>query len=416
MTPIPREDSLDSSLALLSEGYTFVSSRCERYGTDIFETRLMLTRAICMLGEEAARIFYDADRFTRKNALPVTALTLLLDKGSVALLDGDAHRWRKKTFMSLMTPASIDRLVNAVDDRWRVCISHWEEMDEVVLHGAVQDVLCYAVCEWAGIPLAESEVKRRTREFAAMIDGAGAVGPRNWWGQYQRARTEDWVRHIIEDVRSGNLAVPTGSAAQAVALHRDLDGELLDPEVGAVELINLLRPTVAVARFVTFAALALHQHPDSRQRLQAGDEDYLQHFVQEIRRFYPFFPLVGGRVKQEFQWRGHHFDTGTWVLLDLYGTNHDRRIWGDPETFRPERFRDWNGSPFNFIPQGGGDHFSNHRCAGEWITVALMKRAVHLLVTAMRYGVPEQDLRISLSRMPAIPQSGFVINKVGRIH
>ena len=89
MTKIPREESLDSSLALLSEGYTFIATRCERYGTDIFETRLMLTRAVCMLGEEAARIFYDADRFTRKNALPVTALSLLLDKGS-----GPLPRWR----------------------------------------------------------------------------------------------------------------------------------------------------------------------------------------------------------------------------------------------------------------------------------------------------------------------------------
>ena len=123
-----------------------------------------------------------------------------------------------------------------------------------------------------------------------------------------------------------------------------------------------------------------------------------------------------GRVKQEFEWRGHHFDTGTWVLLDLYGTNHDRRIWGDPETFRPERFRDWSGSAFNFLPQGGGDHFANHRCAGEWITIELMKRAVHLLTWSMRYRVPEQDLRIPLSRMPAIPQSGFVISGVERIH
>lgn len=55
MVDIPCDEALDSSLALLSEGYTFVSRRCERLETDVFETRLMLRRAICMRGEEAAR-------------------------------------------------------------------------------------------------------------------------------------------------------------------------------------------------------------------------------------------------------------------------------------------------------------------------------------------------------------------------
>jgi fatty-acid peroxygenase len=56
-------------------------------------------------------------------------------------------------------------------------------------------------------------------------------------------------------------------------------------------------------------------------------------------------------VREEFDWRGRRFAEGTWALLDLYGTNHDARIWGDPETFRPERFRQWDGSAFDFIPQ-----------------------------------------------------------------
>jgi fatty-acid peroxygenase len=32
--------------------------------------------------------------------------------------------------------------------------------------------------------------------------------------------------------------------------------------------------------------------------------------VQEVRRFYPFFPFVSGRVLTEFAWRGHRFARG----------------------------------------------------------------------------------------------------------
>ncbi len=402
----------DSTLALLSEGYAFIPRRCERYRSDVFETRLMLTKAVCMTGEEAAEMFYEPGRFTRKGALPQTTLRLLQDRGSAQVMDGEAHRHRKGMFMSLMTPDGIRRLSDEMADHWHARVGKWKGMGEVVLFHEVEEILCRAVCGWAGVPLADSEAKQRTREFGAMIDGAGSVGPRNWRGLVLRQRTERWIRGVIEKVRAGELEVAEGSAAHAVAFHRDLDGELLDTGVAAVELINVLRPTVAVARYVTFSALALHEHPECRQELRAGGDEYLERFVQEVRRFYPFFPLIGGRVKSEFDWRGRRFPEGRWVILDLYGTNHDARVWGDPEVFRPERFREWDGSAFDFIPQGGGDYYDNHRCAGEWITIELTKRAVRLLTESMSYEVPKQDLRIDLSRMPAIPRSRFVIGDV----
>ena len=414
MSSLPRDKSLDSTLALLSDGYTFIQKRCRRFQSDIFETRLMLRKAICTTGEEAARMFYEPGRFTRRHALPLTALLLLQDKGSVSVQDGKAHRHRKEMFMSLMDPSQIKQLTEHFADAWRARTGKWNGRDEVVLHPEVQEILCRAASTWAGLSLTEPEARQRTREFAAMVDGAGAVGPRNWRGLLLRMRTERWMRKAIAKVRAGTLDVPKGSAAHVIAWHRDLEGQLLDEKVAAVELINVLRPTVAVARFVTFAALALHEHPESRQKLQSAGEDYRELFVQEVRRFYPFFPFIGGRVRETFDWQGYHFPRGTWVLLDLYGTNHDKRIWEEPQAFRPERFQRWDGSAFNFIPQGGGDHFAGHRCAGEWITIALMKKAVQLLTEAMRYDVPQQDLQVNLSKMPTLPKSRFVISNVRR--
>ena len=53
---------------------------------------------------------------------------------------------------------------------------------------------------------------------------------------------------------------------------------------------------------MTFAALALHEHPECRERLRAdADGEDLGWFVQEVRRFYPFFPLVGGRALADFE-------------------------------------------------------------------------------------------------------------------
>ena len=105
-----------------------------------------------------------------------------------------------------------------------------------------------------------------------------------------------------------------------------------------MELLNILRPTVAVAVFIVFAAHALHGFPACRPKLQTGDE-YPELFVQEIRRLYPFFPAVMARTRHNFEWNGYRFPRGRRVMLDLYGTNRDARAWDAPEEFRPDRFR-----------------------------------------------------------------------------
>lgn len=412
MPTIPREPGLDSTLTMLSEGYTFIPRRARRLGSEVFQTRLMGRQVFCATGADAARMFYEPGRFTRKGALPATALMLLQDFGSVQLLDGEEHRHRKAMFMSMMTPDSLRMLVDGFEEAWRAAIPRWAAKNRVVLHREVQEVLCRAVCAWAGVPLPDAEARRRTGEFAAMIDGAGSVGPRNVRGALLRMRAERWGRVIIREVRDGRLPVHPGSPAEIIAFHRDEQGALLPLSVAAVELLNVVRPTVAVARYVVFAAHALYARPDCRTRIEQGDRTFLRGFVQEVRRWYPFFPAVGGRALEPFQWRGHQFQPGDWVLLDLYGTNRDPAAWADPDTFDPERFASWNGNPYTMVPQGGGDHFMGHRCAGEWLTIGLMEKAVEMLTAGMRYDVPPQDLRIPLSRMPAIPRSGFVIRGV----
>ncbi len=412
MPSIPRDKMPESTLALFRDGYEFIGKRCERLGSDVFQTRLMLQKTVCMRGPEAAQVFYDQRYFQRKGGAPLRVQKTLFGQGGVQGMDGEAHRHRKAMFMSLMSAESIDCLVRIMSVEWRAALPRWAEKGRVVLLDAAREIMCRAVCAWTGVPLKESDVRRRTQDFAAMIDDTGAVGPRHWKGRLARKRAEGWIGGIIEAVRDGRLNPPEGSALRTVAFHRELDGKPLETRIAAVEVINILRPTVAVARFVTFAALALYEYPDWRRRLVRQKDRELELFVQEVRRFYPFFPFVAARVSKPFDWRGYHFPAGARALLDLYGTDHDPRVWDDPETFRPERFLTWDGSPFNFISQGGGDFFENHRCPGEWITIELMKEAVRLLVMSMDYIVPQQDLTVSMTRMPTMPQSGFVIADV----
>jgi fatty-acid peroxygenase len=265
-----------------------------------------------------------------------------------------------------------------------------------------------AACAWAGLALSPPEIGRHTREVTEMIAAAGSIGPRNWRAQLLRLRSERWVRALVRRARAGVLQVAAGSPVDLIASCRDQDGRLLDVTSAGVELLNLIRPTVAIAYYIVFAALALHRHPQHGAKIRAGDQRFLDAFVLEVRRHAPFFPLIGGRAKAAFDHWGHHFAAGDWVVLDLYGTDHDARVWPDPDAFRPQRFLERTPDPFDMVPQGGGDYETTHRCPGEWATEAVLKAAAHRLAT-MSYDVPPQDLAVDLSRMPTLPRSGFIV-------
>lgn len=410
--PIPREKTLDSTLALIRDPYRYISNRCQHHGSDLFEARLLLRKTICMTGPEAARLFYDSSRFSRRDAMPKAIQKTLLGVGGVQGLDDDAHRHRKQMFMSLMTPARIEELVQLTTAELRLRVRTWESLDQVVLYPELQMILMRATCAWAGVPLADTEVDARTREITALFDHAGSVGFRHLWSRSARKRADRWLAQFVEQIRSGGVAPSDDSAAHIIAWHRDVNGELLAPHVAAVELLNVIRPTVAVSVYIVFVAHALHVHPQLHEKLQSNDDGYAERFVQEVRRYYPFFPAVAARTRQRFEWNGYPFSEGQRVLLDLYGTNQDRRTWKDPEEFEPERFSQWGASPFNFVPQGGGSHHADHRCPGEWIALELMKLATEFFTRRVTYEVPEQDLSIDWSRLPALPRSRFVIRNI----
>ncbi|MCO4852162.1 cytochrome P450 [Bacillus vallismortis] len=411
---IPHDKSLDNSLALMREGYLFVKNRKEHYQSDLFQARLLGKTFICMSGAEAAKVFYDTERFQRQGALPKRVQKSLFGVNAIQTMDGDAHLHRKLLFLSLMTPPHQKRLAELMTEEWEAAVTRWEKADQVVLFEEAKEILCRVACYWAGVPLKETEVKERADDFIDMVDAFGAVGPRHWKGRRARPRAEEWIERMIEDVRAGLLKTPSGTALHEMAFHTQEDGNQLDSRMAAIELLNVLRPIVAISYFLVFSALALHKNPAYRGWLRSESSREREMFVQEVRRYYPFAPFLGALVKKDFEWKNCQFNKGTSVLLDVYGTNHDPRLWNNPDEFRPERFEEREENPFDLIPQGGGHAEKGHRCPGEGITIEVLKASLDFLVNKVEYDVPEQSLHYSLARMPSLPESGFVMSRIRR--
>jgi fatty-acid peroxygenase len=410
---MPSATGFDSTLALLRNPYGFIRQTCRHLDADLFETRILLHKTICMTGAAAAEAFYREEQLIREGSMPSRIQKTLLGEGGVQGLDDATHQHRKKMFMSLMGTEHIAALQGMSLHMLDNFAPNWEARNEVVFYDEVREMLTRAVCAWCGVPIPEAEVATRTAQLTSLFQDAGAIGPKHWAARLARHRLEKWAARMIQQVRDGELQPTQESALHFIATWRDLDGELLNPRVAAVELLNVLRPTVAVSVFIVQTAHALYRYPELQEKLR-NDEGLLEPFVQEVRRLYPFFPAVAARVKSTFEWQGYRFPKGHRVLLDLYGTNTDRRSWDAPLEFRPERFRGRAENPYDFIPQGGGNHYTNHRCPGEWIAISQMKAFCRYLVNDIDYDVPDQDLELDPGELPSLPQNRFIMRNVRR--
>ena len=411
MPGIPRDKAFDATFALRRDPYGFIAKRCERLHSDVFETRIMLRRTICMTGHDAARVFYDSERFTRRGAAPLRVQETLMGVGGVQSLEGATHRRRKELLLSLVSPARIEELRRIADAQWTTFANRWTKQDNVVLYDEMRHLLLLAACEWAGVPLAEDAVATRARDITSLFEHAPTLGPlRSRLGA--RERMEAWIMECVLALRADRMTASRGGALFEIAWYRDFRGVLLAPRVAAVEILNVLRPIVAVSVYIALAATALARYPEWRARISGGSDESLEAFAQEVRRFYPFFPTVVARVRQDFEWNGYRFRRGRRAILDLHGTNRDARIFDDPSAFRPERFLRATPGPFELIPQGGGDPVLDHRCAGEPITVELMKDALRYLVLRIDYDVPPQNLAVDETKVPAVPRSRFIMHSV----
>jgi fatty-acid peroxygenase len=366
-------------------------------------------RAVALRGPQAVRFFYDEAHVRRHTAIPEPVQGTLFGHAAIHTLDGEKHRNRKAMFLSLLKdPRRVADLTERTAAAWDRTVTRWGGQPQVVLFDEASRVITQAVCDWAGVPLAPDQVADTAADLVAMVDGFATLGPRHWRARLARGRRERWLGTLIRQVRSGAATTPSGSVLDVVANHRDTDGQLLEPKRATVELLNIIRPTVAVSWFVAFTAHALHRWPEQRALLRDGGMPYAVAFANEVRRFYPFAPFVGGRAVQDLTWQGEHIPAQSMVLLDIYGQDHDPALWPEPYRFDPRRFLLREPGRDDLIPQGGGDPTVNHRCPGEDVTVALLATFATRL-TQLDYIVPDQDLTISLRRIPALPRSRFVL-------
>jgi fatty-acid peroxygenase len=399
----------DLAPSLLVHGYRALPRARARHRQDgdAFTARLLGQRTLVVRGEEGARLLYDESRIRRRGAVPRPLAALLFGRGAVHGLDGEEHRARKRIFLDLLTDDAVTALGELTAEGLREAVLDWSARDGVRLHDELVRVYGLAVLEWGGTGCRGKEAEAVGRDLADVVAGFGMQGPAYLRAWRARLRVDAWARDLVSRTRAGAHRPPPGSAVHAFALGA---GAHLPVPVAAVDLLNVLRPTVAVSWLGTFAALALAEHPELGGPLLGPEPDrHLRAFAQEVRRTTPFVPALTGLSTSGFRWHGLRVRRGDRVLLDVPGTDLHPREWLRATEFRPERFLDETPGPYHLVPQGGGDVEQGHRCPGEGLTMAVLVETLRCLSgTAFTVHGPE----VRTDRVPAMPAGGLVVSGV----
>lgn len=369
--------SRDLAADLLRHGYHAIPDARRRAGDPpVCPVKLLGDDAVVVSGPASVRRFYDPRLIRRSGAVPPPLATLLFGRGAVHGLDGEEHQHRKGQFLGLLDDAAASTLEDLVHHHLDTAIRERHGETVSVFH-LLSEVYARAVLAWAGISVRHPD--KVGRRLAGIVDGFGISGPSYATAWAARLWANRWARGLIREARSATTQPTT--PVETIATWRDPEGELLPVPVAAVELLNVLRPAVAVAYLGTFAVQTLDDEPALRPML-AEDPARRHAFTQEVRRIFPFVPALAGIARQHGDWDGQIVPQGKRVVLDVPGTNLDPASWSAPYTFSTERFLGREVDEFELVPQGGGDPAEGHRCPGEPSTIAMISATAEVFAAA----------------------------------
>ncbi len=194
------------------------------------------------------------------------------------------------------------------------------------------------------------------------------------------------------------------------ARYEDTGEGMTDEQVLDEALILFVAGHETSANAMAWTWYLLSQHPVYVDKLRKEIDDKLngqvpsfetlptltlnKQVVNEAMRLYPPAWIVDRFSKERDEVNGIEIPKNTLLVMFIHGVHRSKEIWGDPETFRPERFGpDFKKEmhPYAFLPFGGGPRL----CIGNAFAMMEMQLALSKLVKRYDFElIPNQKIEL----------------------
>ena len=373
-------------------------------------------------------------------------LRFLVGDNSLLLLDGKAHKNRRRLLMPSFHGESLQKFsYQIIEISQKLCTS-WQVnqpfkvrpiMQEITLRviltavfgidsGTRYDRLRKLLTELLDIfktPLASSFIF-----FPMLQKDWGKFSP---WGRFLLLKQE--IRSLIyEEIRERRELLALGKLDRKdifslLLSAKDETGQGMSDEELHDELLTLLfagHETTASA--LTWLFYWIHYLPEVKEKLlhelnSLGDNPdykeinnlpYLDAVISETLRIYPVAPGTFGRIiNQPMSVMGYDFDPNTFFMISIYNLHHREDLYPNSKQFKPERFLQKNYSPYEYAPFGGG----NRRCLGSALALLEMKLVIATILPRFQLELTSNRPMLPVRRgLTLAPPNSFkmVVNKI----
>ncbi|OAD75062.1 CYP509 protein, partial [Phycomyces blakesleeanus NRRL 1555(-)] len=128
---------------------------------------------------------------------------------------------------------------------------------------------------------------------------------------------------------------------------------------------------------------------------ETKDMTYINMVIKETLRIKgPVTAIPARRAAEDTELEGVFIPKGTLLTSDIYNMHHNPKIWNDPETFDPERFKAGGeadmlaSSGMPWMPFGGGSRL----CIGMNFSLAEQRVMISMLLRKYTWRLPEDSI------------------------
>jgi cytochrome P450 len=413
---------------LLRDGYAFVEERARRHGP-IFRTRILGRPTAVITGADANGKFIDEADIQRADAMPPHVQALFGGRGVLPLLDGAAHRARKRVVMAAFTPEAIASYLPALQRLVAATLARWADDGEVCWPAPLKRLAVEAICSTViGLPPGP-RVDRVIADYELVLAGFAALPLP--FGAYRRGRRAlERVLAAFEEAIHDHFGEARGDGLTRILAARGQDGAdaAMTLDLTKRELHHVVVAGLIVWAWLMNAAVELDRAPEVRARLleeitrlapagplsleQLQAMPILRQVVMEVRRLTPVVQVFFGRARRTFTFAGHRVPEGWMVLWGIHSSHIRPELYADPLRFDPDRFGEARAEdrrhPHAFVPNGAGDALGGHLCAGYQYAPCLLELFLIELVRGYAWIFPEdQDRTLDYRQVPPAPRQGL---------
>lgn len=419
---------LGETLAFMKDSFDFVASRQAEHGP-VFRTHLLSRPTAVILGPEATRAFIDPERIQREGSMPPSVQQLFAGP-SLPVLDGAAHKTRKRQVLAAFTPDALASYLPTMQARTEAHLAEWIAAEEATVVPATKRLALEIIdVDFLGVAPGEATAQM-SQWFDVFSAGFAALPvplPGTQWSRTLAAREKILaaLRAAVARHRRGDV---TGTGLARI-LDAEVDGAKVDDAAAVLEVHHVQIAGYIVFAWMSAALVALSEDAALAAALTAEVDaapaavdpaalramPRLAAFVREVKRHTPVLSVSFGKAKRDFEVGGYTIPAGWMVLHGLRATNLWAGSFARPETFDPARHDRGEGADEDvvYVPQGAGPRIG-HKCAGLDYATLLLTVFVATVLRKATFTVPAQDLSLDFSRIPPEPRSGLRVRFLAR--